>query len=88
MANIKSAMKRAKTNEVARMRNKAIRSNLKTTIKSFDAAVAEGDAAKMQEAYNAASKHLDQAVAKHVIHKNVASRKKSALAKALNNVTA
>ena len=46
MANIKSAIKRAKTNEKARLRNKAVKTNLKTTIKKFDAAVAEGDQAK------------------------------------------
>lgn len=88
MANIKSAIKRAKTNEKCRIRNKAVRSNLKTTVKHFDAAVVEGDASKAQEAYNLAAKRLDKAVAKHVIHKNVASRKKSAMAKALNQVTA
>jgi small subunit ribosomal protein S20 len=88
MANIKSAIKRAKTNEIARMRNKAVRTNLKTVEKQFMAAVSEGDAAKAQNAFNAAAKRLDQAVAKHVIHKNVASRKKSQLAKALNKVTA
>lgn len=88
MANIKSAIKRAGTNEKARMRNKAVRTNLKTSIKKFDAAVAEGDVEKAQAAYNYAAKKLDQAVAKHVIHKNAASRKKSALAKALNKVSA
>ncbi len=88
MANIKSAIKRAKTNEIARMRNKAVRTNLKTVEKQFKAVISEGDAARAQNAFNTAAKRLDQAVAKHVIHKNAASRKKSQLAKALNKVTA
>lgn len=88
MANIKSAIKRAKTNEIARQRNKAIRTNLKTVVKKFDAAVESGDAEKAKAAYGFAAKKLDQAVAKHIIHKNTASRKKSELARALNKVTA
>ena len=87
MANIKSAIKRAKTNEIARMRNKAVRTNLKTVEKQFQAAVAEGSKENAQKAYNVADKQLDKAVAKHVIHKNKASNKKSQLAKALNSVT-
>lgn len=88
MANIKSAMKRAKTNELARQRNKAVRTNLKTVVKQFHAAVEAGDVEKAQTAYRYAAKRLDQATAKHVIHKNAASRKKSELARALNKVTA
>lgn len=88
MANIKSAIKRAKTNEIARQRNKGIRTGLKTVVKKFDAAVQTGDAEKATAAYNLAAKKLDQAVAKHIIHKNAASRKKSELARALNKVTA
>lgn len=87
MANIKSAIKRAKTNEIARMRNKAVRTNLKTVEKQFQAAVAEGNRENAQKAYNVAAKQWDKAVAKHVIHKNKASNKKSQLAKALNSVT-
>ena len=49
MANIKSAIKRAKTNEKARLRNKAVKTNLKTSIKKFDAAVAEGDQPKQKK---------------------------------------
>ncbi|WP_195269175.1 30S ribosomal protein S20 [Eubacterium sp. 1001713B170207_170306_E7] len=87
MANIKSAIKRAKTNEKARLRNKAVKTNLKTSIKKFDAAVAEGDQAKAEEAFRLAVKKLDMAVTKHVIHKNAASRKKSTLARTLNGMT-
>ncbi|MGI6109370.1 MAG: 30S ribosomal protein S20 [Bacilli bacterium] len=86
MANIKSAIKRAKTNEKARVRNKAVRTNLKTEMKKFQAAAAEGDKAKAQEAFNKAAKKLDQAASKNVIHKNSAARKKSTLAKALNEI--
>lgn len=87
MANIKSAIKRAKTNEIARMRNKTVRTGLKTAEKQFNNAVAEGNKETAQQAYNAAAKQLDKAVAKHVIHKNKASNKKSQLAKALNTIT-
>lgn len=87
MANIKSAIKRAKTNEKARIRNKSVKTNLKTSVKKFEAAVSEGDQAKAQEAFRLAVKKLDMAVTKHVLHKNSASRKKSTLAKALNGMT-
>ncbi|MEG0377598.1 MAG: 30S ribosomal protein S20 [Eubacterium sp.] len=87
MANIKSAIKRAKTNEKARLRNKGIKTNLKTTIKKFETAVAEGDQAQAQEALRLAAKKLDTAVTKGVMHKNAASRKKSSLAKAFNSMT-
>ena len=87
MANIKSAMKRAKTNEKARLRNKAVRTHLKTAVKNFDAAVAGGDKAQAEESYRLAAKKLDMAVTKKVIHKNAASRKKSSLAKALNQMS-
>ncbi len=87
MANIKSALKRAKTNEKARMRNKAVRTGIKTVSKKFFAAVETGDAAQAQEAYNLAAKKLDQAAAKGVIHKNAAARKKATLANAMNKMT-
>ena len=86
MANFKSAIKRAKTNEKARLRNKAVKTNLKTEMKKFQAAAAEGDMTKAQEAYNQAAKKLDQAAAKNVIQKNSASRKKSSLAKTLKDM--
>lgn len=87
MANIKSALKRAKTNEKARMRNKAVRTNVKTVTKQFFAAVETGDATKAQEAYNLAAKKLDQAASKGVIHKNSAARKKATLANAMNKLS-
>ncbi len=81
MANIKSAKKRALTNEKSRMQNKAVKTNLKTTEKQFHAAVALGDAEKVKEAYKAVSAKFDIAASKGVIHKNAANRKKSRLAK-------
>jgi len=84
VANIKSQKKRIRTNEAARMRNKAVKSELKTLTKHVQSAVAEGDAEKAQ----AALKRLDMAAAKHVIHKNQASNRKSGLAKLVNSINA
>jgi small subunit ribosomal protein S20 len=80
VANIKSQIKRNKTNEKARVRNKAVKSELKTAIRRTREAVASGDAEKATEAARLASKKLDKAVSKGVIHKNQAANKKSALA--------
>ncbi len=81
MANIKSQLKRIKTNEKARQRNKAVKSALKTAIRRTREAVAAGDLEKATVAAREASKKLDKAVSKGVIHKNAAANKKSALAK-------
>ncbi|MFD8570423.1 30S ribosomal protein S20 [Streptomyces sp. NPDC057694] len=80
MANIKSQIKRIKTNEKARLRNKAVKSSLKTSIRKAREAAAAGDTAKATELQRAAARQLDKAVAKGVIHKNQAANKKSALA--------
>jgi small subunit ribosomal protein S20 len=80
VANIKSQIKRNKTNEKARLRNKAVKSELKTAIRRTREAVASGDAEKATAAARLASKKLDKAVSKGVIHKNQAANKKSALA--------
>ncbi|MFF1399059.1 30S ribosomal protein S20 [Streptomyces sp. NPDC058287] len=80
MANIKSQMKRIKTNEKARQRNKAVKSSLKTAIRKAREAVAAGDTQKAEELTREASRKLDKAVSKGVIHKNQAANKKSALA--------
>lgn len=81
MANIKSQMKRIKTNEKARQRNKAVKSTLKTAIRRTREAVEAGDLQKAATAQAEAGKKLDKAVSKGVIHKNAAANKKSALAK-------
>ncbi|MEV4433353.1 30S ribosomal protein S20 [Streptomyces sp. NPDC049555] len=81
MANIKSQMKRNKTNEKARLRNKAVKSSVKTAVRAAREAVVAGDAEKAVAAVRLASKKLDKAASKGVIHKNAAANKKSALAK-------
>ncbi len=83
MANIKSQLKRIKTNEKARLRNKAVKSELKTYVRRVREAVAAADKEKASEALVTASKKLDKAVSKGVIHANQAANKKSALAKAV-----
>ena len=83
MPNIKSAKKRVKVNETKAAANKARKSNLKTTLKKADAAVATG-AADKAEAIKVAIKRVDQACAKGLMHKNKAARKKSQLMKLLN----
>ena len=80
MANIKSQIKRNITNEKRRLRNKAVKSELKTVVRSFREAAAAGDAEKTQEALRVASRKLDKAVSKGVIHKNQAANRKSAMA--------
>ena len=84
MPNIKSAKKRVITSQKNNLRNKAIKSNLKTYLKKADAALAEGGA-DSAEAARLAIKKIDQAAAKGVMHKNTAARRKSAIARKLNN---
>lgn len=84
MANIKSQMKRIKTNEKDRQRNQAIRSSVKTAIRKFREAADAGDKAKAQELLGDASQKLDKAAGKGVIHANQAANKKSAMAKRVN----
>ena len=81
MANIKSAMKRAKTSVGENLRNRMDKSELKTAIRRFDEALASGDKEAAETAYLAAVKTVDQSAAKGVIHKNAADRKKAQLAK-------
>lgn len=82
MPNIKSAKKRVKVIATKTARNKANRTALKTEIKKANAAIASGE--NTVEAVRAAQKKIDQAVAKGLLHKNTAARKKSALAKKAN----
>ena len=81
MANIKSQIKRNATNEKRRMRNKSVKSSLKTAVRSFREAAASGDQDAAVTALRAASRKLDKAVSKGVIHKNQAANRKSAMAK-------
>ncbi len=80
MANIKSQIKRIKTNEKSRQRNKALKSALKTSIRRFREASEAGDPTKAVELARAASRQLDKAASKGVIHKNQAANRKSAIA--------
>ncbi len=84
MANIKSQKKRIRTNERARLRNQAIKSALRTDIRTFREAAEAGDKEKATEALRVASRALDKAVSKGVIHKNQAANKKSAMAQQTN----
>ena len=81
MANIKSQLKRIKTNRAATERNKAVKSEFKTSIRKFREAADAGDADEAKDALKVASTKLDKAVSKGVIHKNQAANKKSAMAK-------
>lgn len=81
MANIKSQIKRIKTNEKARLRNKSTRTALKTAVRRVHEAAESGDAAAAQDAVRAASRQLDKAASKGIIHKNQAANRKSAIAK-------
>lgn len=83
MANIKSAMKRAKTSVGENLRNRMDKSALKTAVRRFDEALKSGDKEATEAAYLAAVKIVDQSAAKGVIHKNAADRKKAQLAKKL-----
>ncbi len=79
VANIKSQIKRNRTNEKARQRNKAVKSSLKTHIRRFREAAEAGDAAKANEFAQEACRQLDKAASKGVIHKNQAANRKSAI---------
>ena len=84
MPNIKSAKKRVIVTQTKTLRNKMFRTQLKTDIKKYQAALATGDQAAAQAAYKAAVKKIDQAAARGIIHKNAAAHKKSQFTKKLN----
>ena len=81
MANIKSQIKRNKTNKKAQERNKAVKSQLKTAIRATREAVVAGDKEKATAALRVAAKRIDKAASKGVIHKYQAANRKSAIAK-------
>ena len=81
MANIKSKIKRIGTNEKSRLRNVAVKSELKTHIRKVREAIAAGDKSVAETALKTASTKLDKAASKGVIHSNQAANRKSALAK-------
>jgi small subunit ribosomal protein S20 len=86
VANIKSQIKRIKTNEARRQRNKSVKSSVKTAIRKFREAAEAGEKDKAVELLKAASRKLDKAASKGVLHSNQAANKKSALAKVANGL--
>jgi small subunit ribosomal protein S20 len=86
VANIKSQIKRIRTNEVARVRNKSVKSSLKTAVRHFREAAESGDKDAARQAMTVASRQLDKAVSKGVIHGNQAANKKSAMAHRANQL--
>jgi small subunit ribosomal protein S20 len=87
MANIKSQIKRNKQNEKRGERNKAVRTALKTSTKKIRTAVDAGDAEEAMARQRETARALDKAVAKGMVHKRTAARRKSRLAKAASSVT-
>ncbi|MCX6450309.1 MAG: 30S ribosomal protein S20 [Actinobacteria bacterium] len=87
MANIKSQIKRIRTNEKAQDRNKSARSSIKTAIRRFRDALPAGDKNTIAQELRVASKKLDEAVSNGVLHKNAAANRKSAMAKAANKAS-
>lgn len=86
MANIKSQIKRIRTNEAARLRNKSVKSSVKTAIRKFREAADAGDKEKATTLLREASRKLDKAASKGVIHANQAANKKSAMAARANQL--
>ena len=84
MPHSSSAKKRLKQNEKCRLRNKSVRSAVRTAMKNFRGLVASGDLDEARRTYRGVQKQLDQAVSKGVYHKNTAGRYKSHLAALLN----
>lgn len=88
MPNIKSAVKRVSVIEKKTLQNSMIKSEYKTAVRKFEAAVTEGNKEKAEELLKLATKKVDGACSKGVIKKNTASRKKSNMAKKLNTIGA
>ncbi len=84
MANIKSAKKRILVNRTKALRNKMVKTALKTVVKQFNVAVESGDKAAATAAYTLAVKKVDQAAARGILHKNAAAHKKSQFTLKLN----
>ncbi len=86
MPNIKSAKKRVLVTSAKSLQNKAMKTQMKTAIRKFDAAVLAGDKEAASEAYKLAVKKVDQAAARGIIHKNAAARKKSQFTLKFNSI--
>jgi small subunit ribosomal protein S20 len=88
VANIKSQIKRIKQNEKAHQRNKAVKSELRTHVRKFREAIESGNVEQATDALRVATRKLDKAASKGVIHKNQAANRKSAIAKKLADLQA
>ncbi|HBM76202.1 MAG TPA: 30S ribosomal protein S20 [Clostridiaceae bacterium] len=88
MANIKSSIKRIKVTRKKTLRNRVVKSTVKTFVKKFEDAISAGNIDEAKKLYPRASHVIDRAAAKGVIHKNTAARKKSRLALKLNKSAA
>ena len=86
MPNIKSAIKRTRIIEKKTLRNNMIKSEYRTAIKKYEAAIEAGNTEQAQKLYSEATKQVDMACSKGVIVKNTAARKKSTMSKKLNNM--
>ena len=86
MQNIKSQVKRVKTNEKRRQFNASYKASMRTAIKNVEVAIENKNVEAAKEAYNTANKKLDKAVAKGICHKNFAARQKSRLSKKINGL--
>lgn len=86
LPNIKSAKKRVLVNKAKALQNKSARSALKTDIKKFEAAVAEGNRSEAEGAYKVAVKAVDKAAVSGLLHRNNAARKKSSMTLKLNKL--
>lgn len=87
MPNIKSAKKRVKVEKRNNLRNRKVKSEIKTIVKKFEAAVDEKNVDVAKKVYHEVNSVLDKAVFKGIVHKNLAARKKSNLSKKLNAIT-
>ena len=88
MPNIKSAKKRVKLNQKNNLRNRKVKSEVKTRTKNFLLSLKENDKERAQENLRIAIKTIDQAASKKIYHRNTAARKKSRLAKLFNKLSA
>ena len=88
MANHKSALKRARQNEVRRLRNKSIRTRVKTAVKTVRTLAARDDHEQAVQELNLAQSVIDKAAKKGTIHKRTAARKISRLTRVVNSISA
>ncbi len=88
MANLKSAIKRVRTNDTKRLRNQAFKSEMRSQIKNVETLIEANDVENAKVAFQTASRKIDKTVQKGIIHKNNGNRQKSRLAKKLKNLGA